>query len=82
LLAKPTSQIIRNLVKSRKYEKAELGALLQMKGDELQLLLDGSLIKQRKISEHSYSRAWVPVEADAKVTEIQMSIEKPPNADR
>jgi hypothetical protein len=82
LLAKPTSQIVRNLVKSRKYEKAELGALLQMKGDELQLLLDGSLIKQRKISEHSYSRAWVPVEADAKVTEIQMSIEKPPNADR
>jgi ParB-like chromosome segregation protein Spo0J len=82
LLAKPTSQIIRNLVKSHKYEKSELGALLQMKSDELQLLLDGSLLKQRKISQHTYSRAWVPVEADAKITEIQLSIEKPPNSDR
>jgi hypothetical protein len=53
-----------------------------MKSDELQLLIDGSLLKQRKISQHTYSRAWVPVEADAKITEIQMSIEKPPNADR
>lgn len=82
LLAKPMSQIIRNLIKSKKYSKADLGSLLQMKHDEVQLLIDGSLLKQRKISEHSYSRAWVPIEADAKITELPISIEKPPNADR
>ena len=82
LLAKPTSNIIRNLIHSTKYEISDLSSLLQMKDDEVQLLLDGSLIKSRKISEHSYDRAWVPVEADSKITETLTSIEKPPNADR
>lgn len=82
LLAKPMSTIIRNLVQSKKYSKSDLTALLQMKNDEIQLLLDGSLIKQRKISQHSYSRAWVPIEADPKITQVPISIEKPPNADR
>jgi ParB-like chromosome segregation protein Spo0J len=82
LLAKPTSNIIRNLVKSRKYDKKQLNSLLQMKDDEIKLLLDGSLLKQRKVSEHSYSRAWVPIEADPKITEMPISIERPPNADR
>lgn len=82
LLAKPMSKIIRNLVQSKKYSRSDLGSLLQMKHDEMQLLLDGSLLKHKKISEHSYSRAWVPIEADPKITQIPLSIEKPPNADR
>lgn len=82
LLAKPMSRIIRNLIHSKRYERADLGLLLQMKHDEIQLLLDGSLLKHRKISEHSYSRAWVPIEADPKITQVPLSIEKPPNADR
>lgn len=82
LQAKPMSKIIRNLVKSKKYSKSDLGSLLQMKHDELQVLLDGSLLKTKKISEHSYSRAWVPIEADPKITQVPLSIEKPPNADR
>lgn len=82
LLAKPTSNIIRNLVKSKKFCKEDFEELLQMKHDEFYLMLDGSLLKHRNVSEHSYSRAWVPVEADPKITAIPISIEKPPNPDR
>lgn len=82
LLAKPTSSIVRNLIKSKKYCKEDLEELLQMKNDEFYLLVDGSLLKHRKVSEHSYSRAWVPVEADPKATDVPMSIERPPNGDR
>ena len=53
-----------------------------MRHDEFHLMLDGSLLKHRKVSEHNYSRAWVPVEADPKATELQVAIERPPNADR
>ena len=49
-----------------------------MKTDELDVLLDGSLIKKRKVSEHSYSKAWVPIESNA--TE-DFSIERPPTPD-
>lgn len=82
LLAKPVSSIIRNLINSKKYCKEDFEELLQMHHDEFHLMLDGSLLKHRKISEHNYSRAWVPVEADAKATELQVAIERPPNADR
>ena len=86
LVAKNTSNIVRTLVHSGKYTKSDLGSLLQMKNDEIQLLLDGSLLKQRKVSEHTYSRAWVPIEADPEITKNKTSppvlIEKPPNADR
>ena len=63
-------------------EKEDFEEILQMRHDEFHLMLDGSLLKHRKISEHNYSRAWVPVEADPKATEIQVAIERPPNADR
>lgn len=82
LLAKPTSNIIRNLVKSKKFCKEDFEELLQIKNDEFYLMLDGSLLKHRKVSEHNYSRAWVPVEADPRATEMPISIEKPPNPDR
>ncbi len=49
-----------------------------MKTDELDVLMDGSLIKKRKVSEHSYSRAWIPIESNA--TE-DFRIERPPTPD-
>lgn len=82
LLAKPMSNIVRNLIQSRKYQKEQLNSLLQMKDEELTLLMDGSLLKQRNVSKHTYSRAWVPVEADAKITEMPITIEAPPGPDR
>ena len=54
-----------------------------MKFHELELMLDGTLIIHRDIKNHTYSRAWVPVEAPSgTVEEGRISIERPPNADR
>jgi hypothetical protein len=52
-----------------------------MRVDELELLLDGTLIKMRKIPQHTYSRAWVPIEVPAG-EELPVVIERPPNPDR
>lgn len=82
ILAKPLSSIIRNLVKSKRFSKDELDSLLQMKHDEFNLMMDGSILKHRKVSEHKYSRAWVPVEAPAGTIDSSPIIESPPNSDR
>jgi hypothetical protein len=82
MLAKPVSSIIRNIIKSKKYKKEDLDSILQMKHDEYQLMIDGSLLKHRKISEHKYSRAWVPVEAPAGTLDSGPVTETPPNSDR
>jgi len=55
---------------------------LAMSSDEVDIMMDGTLIKSRKIAEHKYSRAWVPVEAPASATESSAVIERPPNPDR
>ena len=34
-----------------------------MTSDEFDVLADGSLVKMRKIKQHSYSPAWVPIES-------------------
>jgi hypothetical protein len=82
IVAKPMSKIIRKLNMSKKYSSKEFDSLLCMKTDELDLMLDGGIIKSRKIHEHSYSRAWVPVEAPSGTVDVGPSIERPPNADR
>jgi hypothetical protein len=82
MLAKPVSAIIRNIVQSRKYKKEDMDSILQMKHDEFNLMIDGSLLKHRKVSEHKYSRAWVPVEAPAGTLDSGPVTETPPNADR
>jgi hypothetical protein len=53
-----------------------------MRSEELSLMLDGDLIKTRKISEHNYARAWVPIEAPSNKSEDIVLIERPPNYDR
>jgi hypothetical protein len=45
-------------------------------------MLAGGLLKQRKIPQHTYSRAWVPVEAPSADKLNAVSIERPPNPDR
>lgn len=82
IVAKKMSNIVRDLIRSRKYSEQDLKRLLVMRGDEMDLMIDGSLIKARKISDHDYSRAWVPVEAPASITDTKSVIERPPNADR
>jgi hypothetical protein len=53
-----------------------------MKTDELEVMLEASIIKTRKISEHTYSRAWVPIEAPAGTVDNSPLVERPPNSDR
>lgn len=82
VVAKPMSNIIKKLRLSGKYKLTDFESILCMKGDELSLMLDGSLVKTRKISEHKYSRAWVPVEAPPGTIDSGPIIERPPNEDR
>jgi hypothetical protein len=82
MVAKPVSSIIRNIIRSKKYDKKDMDSLLQMKTDEYQLMMDGSLLKHRDVANHKYSRAWVPVEAPAGTVDSGFTAEKPPNADR
>lgn len=82
LYAKNLSSLLRKIVHSRAYDQRTLGRMLGMSGDEIDLLFDGGLLKSRKVSEHTYSRAWIPIEAPAGATTASMGIERPPNADR
>ena len=34
-----------------------------MTQNEFEVLLEGSLVKMRKIKQHTYSPAWVPIES-------------------
>jgi len=81
LVAHLVSGVIKKLVRSKKYNEKDLQQLLSMSDDELDVLLDGTIIKRIKISEHKYSRAWVPIEAPKNALENFVP-EKPPNADR
>ena len=82
IFAKPFSRLMKKIVLSGKYSPEELEDILVMSVDEVDLMLSGGLLKQRKIPDHQYSRAWVPVEAPAKGEVESFSIERPPNADR
>lgn len=82
IVAKNMSNIIKKLRLSGKYKVADMQNILCMKVDEMNLMLDGSLIKSRNIQEHKYSRAWVPVEAPPGTIDSGPIIERPPNEDR
>jgi len=72
------SKLIRTIVNSGSYDANSLMQTLGMTSEEFQVLIDGSLMKMRKVSEHTYSRAWVPIEAKQ---DERPKIERPPNAD-
>lgn len=57
------SRTVKKIHQSGKYSAGALEDLLGMSMIEVDMLLDGSLIKMRKVSEHKYSKAWVPIEA-------------------
>ena len=80
--AKKLSSVFKQITRSGKYDKPELKKLFAMSTDEMDLLYDGGLLKTRKLDEHVYSRAWVPIEAPKGAPTPTMSIERPPNADR
>lgn len=80
VVTKHLSNLVRSVVHSKKYSIEQIKDLLTMSNSEIAAMVDGTVIKQRKIKEHTYSRAWVPIEAPS---EPEMpSLERPPNADR
>jgi len=81
LVAHLISRIIKDFIYSKKYTEEQIQALLSMKYDELQLLMDGTIIKKLNIQNHKYSRAWVPIEAPAGTVD-KFETERPPNSDR
>jgi hypothetical protein len=83
MVAHKLSQIVKQLKRSGYFEIEDFLRHFNMKGDELELMLDGSIIKYRKVPNHRYSRAWVPIEAPAEaVAAKSQTIEKPPTPDR
>jgi ParB-like chromosome segregation protein Spo0J len=63
VVAKYLSRMIKRILASGKYNAEELCRKLEMTNDEFDVLADGTLIKMRKIKQHSYSPAWVPIES-------------------
>jgi hypothetical protein len=83
IVARSLSKIVKMLEMAGEYKKQDFENAFAMKFDELELMLDGSILKHRKVANHSYSRAWVPVEAPAgTVDKGDILIERPPNQDR
>jgi ParB-like chromosome segregation protein Spo0J len=82
LMAAKVSNIVRSLRRTGQYSAKDFESILCMRSEELSLMLDGDLIKTRKISEHNYARAWVPIEAPSNKSEDMVLIERPPNYDR
>lgn len=74
------SRTVKKIHQSGKYSAGALEDLFGMSMIEVDMLLDGSLIKMRKVSEHKYSKAWVPIEAPSGSVE-SIELERPPNAD-
>ena len=75
------SRLLKKINQSGAYDVHQLQSMLGMNVMEIDMMLDGSLIKMRKISEHTYSKAWVPVEAPPGRIE-NIVLERPPNPDR
>jgi|LauGreDrversion4_2_1035121.scaffolds.fasta_scaffold07792_5 ParB-like chromosome segregation protein Spo0J len=83
VVAAKTSEIIRKAKRSGDYRNSDFNELLSMRNEELSLMLDGSVLKARKIKEHNYAKAWVPIEAPSSLpVSDKMVIESPPNPDR
>jgi ParB-like chromosome segregation protein Spo0J len=82
-VAKKTSNLLKTIRASRKYDDAALKSLLVMTREEFEILADGSYVKQKSLKEHTYSRGWIPVEAPKPGSAIagEMRFERPANKD-
>lgn len=83
VVAKRTSNLLKSVMASHKYDQNTVRNLLVMTKEEWEVLVDGSYLKQKSINEHTYSRGWVPVEAPKPGSAIagEMKFERPVNKD-
>ena len=70
-------RVIRGLTATA--SEQEVMTALNMSSDEFDVLFDGSLIKKRKVKEHIYNKAWVPIES---TSSEDFHIERPPPPDQ
>lgn len=84
LIAKRLSRLLQRCMEANKLEDEQLRAAVGMSADEFDRLAQGDLIKVRKIADHKYSNAWIPVEAPPAGARVSgtITIERPPNPDR
>lgn len=82
VVAKYLSSTILNMVRMQG-DAESVRLMLGMKPSEFDILIQPELIKSKKLAEHSYSRAWVPVEvpAGAAITVPDIEFERPPTPD-
>lgn len=74
VVAKYLSELIINIIESYGYDPEQLRRRMKLTQDEFAVLESGSLIKMRKIKQHTYSPAWVPIESS---TGEDIQIERP-----
>lgn len=78
------SELVKDLVETSGLSDDQLSSALGMTSEEFNVLAEPSLIKLRKLSEHVYSNAWVPIEVAAGSSAISVpdiSFERPPTPD-
>ena len=68
------SELLREIFFDNDLDLEEFQDQLGLGDEEFLLLMEGSLIKMRKIKEHKYSPAWVPIES---ATGENVQIERP-----
>lgn len=63
VVAKRVSNLIHEVLASGKYNPDTLRKRLCMTSEEFEVLYDAVYVKLKAVSQHQYSRAWVPIEA-------------------
>jgi ParB-like chromosome segregation protein Spo0J len=63
VVAKRTSSLLREVLAAGRYERQAVRKMLCMTPEEFEVLCDAVYIKLKAVSQHQYSRAWVPIEA-------------------
>lgn len=79
MIPKYMSVLLGEVMVSGKYDDRAIKSMLRMSSEEFDLLSQPSLLKSMNISEHEYSKAWVPIESNGNDVPV---FERPPNPDR
>ena len=82
VVAKRVSGLIHEVLAAGRYDQLTLRKMLCMTPEEFAVLHDAVYVKLKAVSQHQYSRAWVPIEAPkpGQVTSA-MEYEYPVNPD-
>lgn len=79
VVAKNLSDTLTLILDELEYDDEEIRIMLGMTIDEFEVLLDGTLVKKKKLKEHKYSNAWVPVETKGPIEKLQIERPKTPD---